>query len=124
VVELDVRRRAGVAVAALDDVGVERALGEEGGAVDGFGLAAEGLDEFLANDLALLLRVGDAAQLAEEQLAGVVGAEVDAEVVAESALDQLALVLAQQPVVDEDADELLADRLVEQRRDDRRVDSA
>ena len=39
-------------------------------------------------------------------------------------LDLLALVLPQQPVVDEDADELVADRLVHERRGDRGVDAA
>ena len=39
-------------------------------------------------------------------------------------LDLLALVLAQQTVVDEDADELVADGLVHERRGDGRVDAA
>ena len=43
---------------------------------------------------------------------------------AERALDLLALVQAQQPGVDEDARELVADRAVHQRRRDRRVHAA
>jgi hypothetical protein len=81
-------------VAALDHVGVERALGQVGGALDAQGFALERLDELPSDNFALLLRVGDAAQGADELLGGVVGAQVDAEVVAECALDQLALVLA------------------------------
>src|SRR6185503_4758078 len=104
--------------------GVERALGEELGAFDGLGLALERLDEFLADDLALLLRVAHAGQLAEELLAGVAGAKVDLEVVAEGGLDEVAFVLTEQAVVDEDADELVADRLVEQGRDDGGIDAA
>ena len=46
------------------------------------------------------------------------------EVVAERLDDLLGLVLAQQAVVDEDARELVADRLVHEQRGDRRVDAA
>ena len=51
-------------------------------------------------------------------------AQVDLEVVAEGGLDQVALVLPQQAVVDEDADELVADGLVQQGGDDGRIDAA
>jgi hypothetical protein len=46
------------------------------------------------------------------------------EVVAEGRLDELALVLAQQAVVDEDAGELVADGPVQQGGDDGRIDAA
>ena len=44
--------------------------------------------------------------------------------VAEGRLHHLTLVLAQQAVIDEDARELIADRLAEQGSDDRRVNAA
>ena len=50
--------------------------------------------------------------------------ELDAQVRAERPLDLLALVQAQQPRVDEDAGELIADRAMHQRRGDRRIDAA
>ena len=60
VVRLDLRRRA-VARRALDDVGVGRALRDEVDLADLVGLRLEDADERLADDAALLLRVGDAA---------------------------------------------------------------
>ena len=48
---------------ALDDVRVEGALGQEPGALDLHRLALEHVDEGGADDLALLLRVGNALQL-------------------------------------------------------------
>ena len=50
--------------------------------------------------------------------------ERDVEVLAERLDHLLGLVLAQQSVVDEDARELLADRLVHEQRRDGRVDAA
>ena len=64
------------------------------------------------------------AQPVEEALLGVDGHERDLEVVAEGGDDLLALVLAHQPVVDEHAGQLVADRAVHEQRGDRRVDPA
>ena len=50
--------------------------------------------------------------------------ERDAEVVAELAHDLLALALAHQPVIDEDAGQLIADRAVHEQRGDGAVDAA
>ena len=50
--------------------------------------------------------------------------ERDVVVAAEQADDLLRLVLPQKPVVDEDAGELVADRLVDQHRRDRGIDAA
>ena len=50
--------------------------------------------------------------------------QVGLEVLGELLDDRLRFVLAQQAVVDEDAGELRADRLVQQRGDDRRIDAA
>ena len=122
VVGLD-RRRAGAA-AGLDDVGVQRALHEEARVADLRRLLLEDADELGADDLALALGLGDAAQLVEEARLGVDGDERDLEGVAEGRDDLLALVLAHQPVVDEDARELVADRAVHEQRRHRRVDAA
>ena len=81
-------------------------------------LVLEDADELLADDLPLLLRVGDAGEPREEALLRLHVHERDVEVVAERLDHLLRLALPQQAVVDEDARELVADRLVhEQRRD-------
>ena len=64
------------------------------------------------------------AQLREEPLLGVDGDERDPEPVAERRDDLLALVLAHQAVVDEDARQLVADGPVHEQGRDRRVDPA
>ena len=57
-------------------------------------------------------------------VAGVDMDHLDAEVARERVHHLLGLVQAQQPVVDEHAGQLVADRLVDQRRRDRRIDAA
>ena len=64
------------------------------------------------------------AQPREEAVLGVDRDERHVEVVAEGGDHLLALVLAHQPVVDEHARELVADRAVHEQRRDRRVDAA
>src|SRR5919109_1278019 len=61
-----VRRRA-----ALDDVGVEGALGQEADVLDAPGLVLEDVDEDVADQPPLFLGVGDAGQGPEEAVAGV-----------------------------------------------------
>ena len=63
-------------------------------------------------------------EAAEEQVRGVHMDERDVVMVAEQADDLLGLVRAHQPVIDEDAGQLVADRLVDQHRGDRAVDAA
>ena len=92
VVQFDIGGCAGVAVAGFDDVGIEGALGEKLRALDGLGFALEGFDEFAADYFALLLGVGDAAEIAQEIFSRIVHAEVDFEVVAEGGFDKLLFV--------------------------------
>src|SRR5262249_49170119 len=88
------------------------------------GLLLEDVDEEAADDLALLLGVCDPGELAEEEIARVAMDQRDVVVVAEEAHHALPLALAQQAVVDEDAMELLADRLVDQHRGHGGIDAA
>ena len=80
------------------------------------------------NSVPMILRLASGsetpASLLEEAVLGVDGDERDLELVAEGLDDLLALVLAHQAVVDEDARELVADRPVHEHRRDRRVDAA
>ena len=120
--------RAGAA-AGLDDVRVERALHEEldrlvGVGDDRAGLLLEDPDELAADRLALGLRVGDAGQRVEEPLARVDDPQLHAGRGDEVLLDLLGLALAQQPVVDEDAGQLVADGALHERGRDRGVDAA
>src|SRR6185295_5674554 len=102
----------------LDDVRIERPLGQELGAVEPFRLLVEDLDEEMPDDLALPLRVLDSRERREEALARVDGLDRDAEPVAERVLDLAALVLPQHPGVDEDRRRALPHRALEQRGDD------
>ena len=110
--------------AGLDHVRVERPLHEEAHVAEPPRLLLEDADELLADDLPLLLRVVDAREPLEEPLLRLDVHERDVEVPVERLDDLLGLVLAQQPVVDEDARELVADRLVDEQRRDRGVDAA
>ena len=124
VVRLDGDRRPAGERHALDHVGVERALGQELGAAELLGLLVEHVDEERADGLALGLGVGLAGERGQEALAGIDMHERDVEVAAEQRHDLLGLVQPQQAVVDEDAGELVADRLVDQHGGDRAVDAA
>ena len=123
VVRLDERGDSVLAAAGLDDVGVERPLDEEAHVTEAACLLLEDTDELLADDLALLLRVGDAGEPREEALLRLHVDERHVEVAAERLHHLLGLVLAQEAVVDEDARELVADGLVHEERRDRRVDA-
>ena len=87
-------------------------------------LLLEDADELLADDLALLLGIVDAREPREEALLRLHVHERHVEVAVERLDDLLRLVLAQQAVVDEDARELVADRLVHEQRRDGGVDAA
>src|SRR6185436_18931469 len=63
-------------------------------------------------------------QVLQEPLARVDRANVERHALAEERDDLLRLVLPEEAVVDEDAGEPLTDRLVDERRDDGRVDAA
>ena len=87
-------------------------------------LRLEDVDEGVPDPAALLLRVADARQVLQEELARVHHPEVDAEVAAEGGLDLVPLVEPEQAVVHEDAGEPVAHRAVHQRRRHRRVHAA
>ena len=123
VVRLD-RRGDALGAARLDHVGVERSLHEPADVAEPPCLLLEDADELAADDLALLLRLLDPVEQLEEPLLRLHVDERDVEVLAERLDHLFGLVLAQQAVVDEDARELLADRLVHEQRRDGRVDAA
>ena len=130
VVALDVRGAR--AATRLDDVGVERALHEELHGLaftlrlehERLGGRLERANEFAADDLALLLGVGDARERIQELLTGIHRHEADARGSHIVFFDLAALIGPQEAVVDEDADQLVADGLVHDCRGDRAVDAA
>ena len=87
-------------------------------------LLVEDLDEQVADDLALGFRVADAFERLEIAVGGVDADDLDAQVLGERRHHLVAFVPAQQAGVDEHAGQLVADRLVQQRGDDRRIDAA
>ncbi len=91
---------------------------------DAKGFLLEDGDEFGADDLALLLGVGDAGEVAEEEVGGVNGVDVEAELVAQVLLHGLELVFAEDAVVDEDAGELVSDGAVDEDGGDGGVNAA
>src|SRR5581483_1328159 len=110
--------RHALRAARFDHVRVERPLHEPADVAEPARLLLEDADELTADDLALLLRLLDAGEQLEEPLLRLNVDEGDVEVAPEGLDDLLGLVLPEQPVVDEDARELVADGLVhEQRRD-------
>ena len=89
-----------------------------------FASRLEGLDEQAADRLALDLRLGDAVERAQEVALGGDMDQRNVEMAAEQPDHLLALAGPHQAVVDEDAGQLVADRLVDQHRGDRRIDAA
>ena len=114
----------------LDHVGVERALGQEldrAAAVGGdlLRLGLERLDEQPADGLALDLRLARRRRARRRKSRSAVDMDQrNVELAAEQPHHLLALAGPHQAVVDEDAGQLVADRLVDQHRGDRRIDAA
>ena len=97
--------------AALNDIRVDRALRKEVDTRELAGLLLEHADEFRADDLALLLRIGNACEFREEAFARVHINEIRVHLVAEHLDHLLRLTLTQQAVVDMHTGELIANRL-------------
>ena len=108
----------------LDHIGIERSLREKLGAAEFLRLLVEHVDEGGADPLALFLGVGDAGQPGQKQLAGIAVDQRDVVVAAEQVDHLFSLAGAQQAGIDKDAGQLVADRLVQQRRGDRGIDPA
>ena len=122
------RLPAGLACAALDDVGVDGALGQVLHRTPVLSQVLrhgeELLPELRADDAALLLRVGHAAQKLQVALLGVHVDEVHVELLREHLFHFLGLALAQKAVVHEHAGQLLADGASAQGRHHGRVHAA
>ena len=110
-------------VERLDAVRVDGALSEPLGILNLLSLGIEHLDEVAANDLALLLGLGYALEVAQELVAGVDAYHIEAKALI--VLHNIGkLILAQHAVVNEDTSELVAYSTVEQHGTHRTVDTA
>ncbi len=125
VVVLDRGGRAVGRAAALDHVGIERALGEEAGVRDRLRLVAEHVDERVADPHPLFLRVADAFEACRGSVARRRPREARRRNASPNAsATEVALAFAEQAVVDEDAGHPAADRPGQQRGRDGRIDAA
>ncbi len=123
VVGLDLVGHAGILWRrALDHVGVEGPLRQELERPRPGSVRLEDADEGVADPPPLLLGVADPGEFFEELSGGVCVDERHPEVAPKNLLHRLRLALAQQPVVDEDRREAVADGAVDQRRRDRGID--
>ena len=104
--------------------GIDRALRQPLRIGELVRLLVEDLDEQVADDLALGFRIADAFERVEIAIGGVDADHLDAHVLGEHRHHLVAFVPAQQAGVDEHAGQLVADRLVQQRRDDRGIHAA
>jgi hypothetical protein len=104
----------------LDHVRVDGALSEVRNSLKLGRFPLEHFDEGLANDLPLALRIAFPGQLAQELLFRIHANNVQGEAVisglAEGLHDLIAFLQAKQAVIDENTDELIADRAVQQGR--------
>ena len=106
----------GVALAALDAVGIDGALSEEAVAVALAYLVPENAVELGADDRALFFGVDYTLELVEESVLTVDADKVHIKELCEGLLHKIALILAHETLIDEDAGELFADSLADERR--------
>ena len=109
---------------AFQDIGIDGALRQELDVVLLAGFFFKHTDELGADDLALLLRIGNTGQFVQETVHGIHIDQVGVHLVAEDLDYLLRFAFAKQTVIDMNADQLLADGLDQQGRDDRAVHTA
>ena len=109
--------------ARLDDVGINRSLGEIFGVTEFGGFGLENPDEFFSDYFTLFLGVGNAHKL-EKKLGFGIDAYKCQITVLKGGFDLIALIFTHETGVDKYTDEPVADGLGKQRRKHRGVDSA
>jgi hypothetical protein len=106
---------AGFRSGRLDDVRVDGSLRQPFHVGEFRRFLVEHLDEHASNDLALLFGIGFAGERPQESLLRIHADHAHAHVFGERGHDLIAFAETQQPVIDEHADELVAQGAVEQR---------
>ena len=112
------------ALLAFENIGPDGALRQKLHAVHLARFFRENFNELSADNLALLFGVGHAGQLVQEAIRSVHINQVRVHLVAENLDHLFRFALAQQAVVDMHAEQLLADRLDQQRGHDGRIHAA
>ena len=108
----------------FDDIRIQRSLHQKIDRTDAVRFVFEDADEFIADEFAFLLRIGDAGQHVQETLGCIDAAHVQMQIVAKHRQYFFVLVLSQQSGIDEDADQAIADGTRHQSRRDRRIHAA
>src|ERR1044071_5406126 len=108
----------------FDNVRVQSALDQIFDSAQPVRFPLENLYKNPADDPPLLLRIDDAFQRAEKLIRGLDADHVEAHLLPEQRASGFELTLLEKPCIHEDAHLLFADRLVDERRRDRRVDPA
>ncbi len=117
----------------LDHIGIERTLHQPLDLAFTFlnppGFPLEYFDEFVADNLALLLGIADAFELAEKAVGGIDGIETQAKFIAQRLLHLLEFVFAQHTVVHENAGQArlpahITQGAIDQYRSDGRIHAA
>ena len=117
------RRRRAVDRDRFDHVGIDRSLGEPLHVGQFLRLGVEYFDEIAADNLPFLFRVGHAGQVGEEFIAGPYADYVQSHRLV-GFQHRFEFVFAKQAHIDEDADQLIAYRFVQQFGRHRRIDAA
>ena len=99
----------------LDHIWIQRSLGQVIKRTQSLALLLEDTDEFGADDLSLLLRIGDVLQLADETLPGIDVFHMDIEFPIKEIHQKFGLPFAHEALVDEHAGELITDGLLQQK---------
>ncbi len=109
---------------ALENIGIDRALREELNVILLARFFFKYANKLGADDFSLFFRLGNTCQLVEKTVYRIYIDEIGVHLVAEHLDDLLRLALAQQAVVDMDTYQIFADRLDQQRGNDRAVYTA
>ena len=124
VMRFDRHRRPAGEADAFDHIGIERALREEIRPAQLCRLFLEYGNKFAANKFALFLWVSDTIKARHKAFLGIHHDQRDVVMIAEQFFDLFAFVKAQKPVIDENAGELIADRLMDQDCSNRAINPA
>ena len=109
---------------ALKNIRPDGSLCQEFHTVKLSGFFGKDIDKFFANNVSLLLRIGNTCELVKETIHRVNIDQICIHLVPEDLDDLLRLALAQKAMIDMHANELLADRLDQKRGDNRGINTA
>ena len=113
-----------VGIGRFDHVGIEGSLGQIVEGSEALGLFLEHPNKLVTDAAAFFLGIGDAIELFQEALAGIDVFHVNMELLGKQLHQSFRFVLAHEPLIDEHTGDPIADRLVKQERQRRRIDTS